>query len=413
MTSFRKFLIIAFILLSVFLTALPTMAQTDGFFAYTNSGGQLVITRPGNDYRWIVTNPGETLLETVDLSWSLDGSLLLYGVGSGNGYSLRVADTARQQVFEVANGSGYVSNGEWTTDGGVMVTTNEGIVQIAPGSGAALRVAGGQMVGGASVSPDGAFMLYHANGQLALTTTASGGAESLLPGQNRSPMDAGIGLWDGSRVAYWTTGASGTSVVGVTDTRSGETLALDTGSGVPVTPIGWVPGQNTLVFLSANGVQAVDTSCVTSGGCGAVPSLVTLLPVTAQDVAISTDGLLTWTLDGTRYVDGGNCLASGNCAATAVPVGSVLPRNPSYTGGNVTAFTSATDGTLQVVDLACTAGGGASCGTAVATPGTVVGVAPNGAVVLAVANNQLVAVENGNLTSLGNADAALRIAWSD
>jgi hypothetical protein len=407
--------LILVLLIAVLLAlAVPGSAQSAELLAYTNSGGQLVITRPGTDFRWIVTNPGESLLPNVNLAWSDDGKLL-FGVGAGGGYSLRVADTVAETVGELIAGSGALAGGAWTNTGDVLVGTGQGVVQLTPGADAVLRVPGGAVVDGASVSPDGGFvMLADANGSYLIGPAAAGASLAALPGQNRTPYPAGIGVWstDAPLVAYWTAGSSGTTVLGIANAASGAVLEVDSGSSVPVTPLTWIPGTGTLIYLSATGVSAVDASCLASGGCSGTPASTTLLPVNAQDVAASANGSIVFTLDGVRYAAPANCVAAGNCTNAALAVGQVAARTPAYTAGNVTAFTGAADGTAQLVDIICAfEGAGGQCPPVPAVTGQVVGASPDGTPVLVVAGNNLVALSDTTV-QLGSATPNTRLSWS-
>lgn len=403
-------LITLLIVLVAALFAPATAAQSNSPLAYTNSGGQLVVTRPATDFRWIVTSPGEPLLTTVDLAWSPDGGRLLFAVGAGGGYSLRVADLNSQQVIEVLAGAGNVSGGAWTASGDVLVATAEGVQQITPGGEAVLRVPGGSAP---SVSPDGTlFIARTGSGFVAAPTNPAVAFES-LPGSNPNLQAAGIGVWaqNAPLTAYWGVANDGTTTVILANLNSLETFPESSGTSVPVTPLTWVPGGAVLIYRDAGGVRAQDASCLLSGGCGTPPEPVTLLPVNAQDVAVTDTGAVAYTLDGTRFVAGGGCITAGNCTANAVPLGSVQPGTSAFTRANVTAFTRAGDGAVQRVDVGCALGGGANCAGNGGAVGVVVGLSPDGSTALAVNGDQLLAVA-GNTTALGSASVNALTAWA-
>lgn len=391
----------------------PAAAQTNAPLAYTNIGGQLVVTRPATDFRWIVTNPGEPLLPTVDLAWSQDGGRLLFAVTTGGGYSLRVADVNSQQVTEILTGSGPLAGGAWTASGDVLVSDAAGLQQVTPGGGAALRAQGASAP---LVSPDGTHVLARAGvGFIVGATTTTGTLEHGFPGTNTNPHTREISVWAAGvgapLVAYGSVGGDGTTAVILGHAARPESFPQPSGTGVPVTPLTWVPGQPVLLYRDASGVRAQDASCLIPGGCGAPPAPVTLLPVNAQDVAVTDGGAVVYTLDGTRFAAGGACIAAGNCAGGALALGAAQPGTNAYTAGNTTAFTRAGDGVAQLVDVGCALGGGGDgCVRGGGAVGVVVGLSPDGVTALAVNGDQLLAI-NGAVTPLGSASVDLRTAW--
>jgi hypothetical protein len=391
-------------------TLVPSVAaQTNTPLAYTNVGGQLVITRPAADFRWIVTNPGEAVLPSFDLAWSQNGSRLLFAVRTGGGYSLRVADINSQQVTEILMGSGGISNGGWTASGDVLVATSEGVQQVTLNGQAVLRVPGGSAP---SISADGAqFFARSGSGFVAAPTGSATNAAGLL-GTNSNPQATGIGVWadNASLAAYWGVGDDGTTNVIIANLTNLEAFPESSGTGVPVTPLTWVPGDAVLLYRDASGVQAQDASCLLGGGCDSAPDPVMVLPVNAQDVAVTTGGAVVYTLNGTRFAADGACVAAGNCTANAVTLGAVQPGTSAYTQGDATAFTGAGNGLVQLVDVGCAVSGGASCVGASGAVGTVVGLSPDGGTALAVSGDQLLAVA-GNVTALGSASVSLQMAW--
>ncbi|MEP7294315.1 MAG: hypothetical protein ABI835_21175, partial [Chloroflexota bacterium] len=92
----RVALLVIFCLL---FSVLPALAQSAPLVAFINSGGQLIVSSGDGSYRWIVTNPGETL--AGDLAWSPAGNQLFYTIASSGAYSLRAADVAQQAVSEL------------------------------------------------------------------------------------------------------------------------------------------------------------------------------------------------------------------------------------------------------------------------------------------------------------------------
>ena len=56
------------VVLCFFAFTLPALAQSAPLVALVNSGGQLIVSSGDGSFRWIVTNPGETLVG--DFVWS-------------------------------------------------------------------------------------------------------------------------------------------------------------------------------------------------------------------------------------------------------------------------------------------------------------------------------------------------------
>src|ERR687898_341918 len=111
------------LLLLVCLAAVtPAVAQGAGpFLAFLNSSGQLIVSSGDGSYRWIVTNPGETVNRQIGFSWSPQGRQVFFAMGSANDLSLRVADIVTQSASEIGRASGQVSGGNWTPDGSAVV----------------------------------------------------------------------------------------------------------------------------------------------------------------------------------------------------------------------------------------------------------------------------------------------------
>ena len=167
------------VVLCFFAFTLPVLAQNAPLVAFVNSGGQLIVSSGDGAFRWIVTNPGETLVG--DFVWSPDGDQLNYAVDTGGAVSLRSANIAQQNITETGQ-------------------TAEEILTISPNGGFAFDQLG-----------SGSYAIQSA-----------GSASLALPVTN----DAGArysGLWADSLplVAYW--GYAGNSQLAVTDATTGQT----------------------------------------------------------------------------------------------------------------------------------------------------------------------------------------------
>src|SRR5215470_6015853 len=94
----------------------PVSAQGSANAAFINSSGQLIVSSGDGSYRWIVTNPGESLASPLGFTWSPDGRRLFFAVNNG-AVSLRIGDLASQSVAEIGQASGSaITGGQWTPD---------------------------------------------------------------------------------------------------------------------------------------------------------------------------------------------------------------------------------------------------------------------------------------------------------
>jgi hypothetical protein len=381
--------------------------------AYVNASGQLVIVGTDDGSRWIVSNPDEALVRSARFAWSPGGETLFFAVQVPNGSSLRLATLANQSIVEAAAVPGTVTGGAWTPDGRrVVFGAGEGVAALDVGSGAvSLLVPGGQITGGETVSPDGDFLFVAHGGGYVVTRLDDPSSSTRLPGDNDAYAGA-VGLWAGRQpfIAYWTFGATGTSVLNVTNAASGETLSLDSGSAVPVAPLAWLPGATTLLYRSALGVAALDASCL-SGGCGNAPQPVNVLPVTADNVSASADGVLVYSTSGTVYGVTPVCIAGGNCAEQSVALGNLGGKDALWVANSTAAFTGQ-DGSVYAVNLGCVTEG-ACDPVSLGIAGAVYGLSPNGAHLLVYAGGQLqlVSLRSGGTVTLSGADSSGQTAW--
>lgn len=315
------------------LTAFPAAAQAlqpaSPRVAFVNSSGQLIVSSADGGYRWIITNPGETL--AGDHRWSPDGDQLYFAVNTGGAISLRVASVSQQSVSEIG--------------------------QLA-----------GQFI---SRSPDGSTLFYqNPDGSYGL----QGGASPAL-GAVRNDLGARYsGLWSdvGAVVAYW--GYAGNSQLIVTDTADGDTLTLDSGRSAPITPLVWRPGTLQIIFRDAAGViRLADVACLQSS-CPANP-LETGAALASADADVATDG--TWLFfragDAIAAVNLG-CVSSDSCQNSAIAVATnAAPQTAlNVTDGQLvyTAYASnpndPNDREVRLVNLSCVSNGACAPQTVVA-----------------------------------------------
>lgn len=391
----------------LFLFASLALAQRTVNLAYVNTGGQLVITDSNATSRWVVTNPGESLLADVNLAWAPNSDQLFFGVQAGGTSSLRVANPSSTTVAEIASVNGGVLGGEWTPNGqAVLVGLNDGIYQLGA-NGAARLISNAQVTTGQLISPNGRFLFYYHGSGFAVDTI-SGGNQVALPGRN-NVIATGVGLWapNSPFVAHWGFGDTGTSVLVVTNAASGDSVVLDSGSSVPVTPLVWQ--AETLLFRGATGVQAINLACL-ANGCGSTPSAVNILPVDAANVSIDGN-VLVFSRAEQIFGANANCANNGDCASNAVQLGSLANTYLSVMD-NTAAYTT-TDGSIQAVNLSCVGSGGCNA-TNTGVRGNIQMFAPNGEQVLAVSSNRLQIINLSNLadsTIIDGVGSNSRLAW--
>ena len=397
-------------LLATLFMAAPAAAQNNAaLLAYENAGGQLVVASADGNFRWIITSPNEQLLPTSNLVWSPNGQQLLHIVRGANGNSLRVAQPQQQAVLEIASINGPLSGGAWLSNNTVIAGTGGGLTVFDTASGnASALFPGASITSGETVSPDGRFVFYAREGQLAVGSS-NGGAENLL-GTNTANAP-GVGLWaqNAPVVAYWTTSANGTTVLGITNAQSGETVAVDTNSAVPVTPQMWLPGTLTLLYRSPVGLMALDASCIQQG-CSQVPTPVTVLTATSAQISAASQGsVLVYAANGDIFAVSANCVSAGTCADTAITVGNVSGNSRLHTAGTTAAYTGA-DNVVRTLDARC-ANSGSCQPLATGLVGTVAGITANGSFVIVNSGSQLQAYQVGGApVALGGTRNNSRIA---
>lgn len=405
-----SFITIIFLVVVALLATIPIQAQQTPLLAYVNAGGQLVISGTDANFRWIVTNPGEPIVANTNLVWSPDGSRLFYAVQGTDSVSLRVASPGNQTSTELTAIGGAVMGGEWMPNGqGIIIGANNGLNLIAINNGDVTLIApNARLTSGQTISPDGRSLFYHADGQFTLQSNTSAVA---LPGTNNASA-AGIGIWSDVEawVAFWVQTAQGTSALNVTSANSGETLTIDTGSTVPVTPLQWIPDSTILIYRSARGIGAVDVSCLTAG-CNQIPQTVFFLPVNVGGMAISNNTLI-YMLGGSVRVASTDCITNGNCENSASQIEAATANSPMKVAGRLAAYTAG-DGTLHLLDLACVDSG--NC-TPIATgvTGSINTIAPDGQNLLVTSSGQLqiLNLRSASLSPLTQISGSIRAAWN-
>ncbi len=386
------------VILWILLIPAWAFAQGDAArLAFTNGSGQLVVAEVPSGTRWIVTNPGELLAGPVE--WSPEGAQLFYAVQSGGDVSLRIADPASQRITDLGIEAGPFTGAEWTPDGrNVLVGVGDGLIVAGGGQGAIVGAQPLTASGSRTISPAGLpTALYWQDGRYVVAE-----AESALPVSNSADA-RGSGLWsdDGVLVAAWGTGQNGTSVLVVANGETGDALSLDSGSTVPATPVGWVPGTTQLVYRDANAqIRVADLACL-SGGCSGNPleGGALLLPPTATSIQLLDGGAVLYRNgDALQAVDVG---CGNNCTGTTVAqgVGGTL-----FAHGDTAAYTGR-DNRAYALDLACLSDP-ATCSPRPVAGFGVQSLSSNGAFVLVQANDgslSAVSVDDLSVLPLGAA----------
>lgn len=375
MTHSRKIIIGLFLMFVLFSgSALQAQGRAPNV-AFVNSSGQVVVSGGDGGFRWIVTNPGETLAQPVGFTWSPSGRQLFFAVDMGGVVSLRVGDIAAQSVTEIGQVNGAVSGGDWLPDGSGIVIASGGSLLLVPANGggpATLGSGGASLISSFaadrpnvpvahSLSPNGRAALFQTGGQYTLLSVSNGATTPLTGTNDANAPQSGLWSPNGALVAYW--GFSGSSILSVTNADNGQTVTLNSGSSVPMTPLAWQPASTWLVYRdAANTVRAADLSCL-NGGCGANPleSGSELLPATASDVQFGgSDWVIFRDGEAVKAVNLG-CVSSGNCLNSAVTLGqNAAPRTWVSVGGDTVVYTAYTqdannpnDREVRAVSLGC------------------------------------------------------------
>ncbi|MBE2184643.1 MAG: hypothetical protein IAE89_14530 [Anaerolineae bacterium] len=376
--AFAALICCIFLMMSV-----PAFAQSGALVAFVNNSGQLIVNSADGSYRWIVTNPDETLVPQIGYTWSPSGNQLFFAVNVYGAISLRFANPGSQAVYEAAQISGgTLSGGAWTPDGRGVVFSDGNTIRLLGTDSSLTDLVSGQagarvfspygdsrpnLPGTEVLSADGRYLFYQQGDGRYAVAALDGSSAFPLPGSN----DANVresGLWSSAAplVAYW--GYEGNSILSVTNAANGQTVTLDSGRATPITPILWRPNSTQLLYRDASGyVRAADMSCL-SGGCAANPleAGVEALPPTAME--ITTDGASLYYQDGYNLMAVSmSCIDSASCAGSAVMLaGNAAPGMMVSVGGPMLAYTGfaasandANDRLAQFVQLnGCQASGG-------------------------------------------------------
>ncbi|HYO87292.1 MAG TPA: hypothetical protein VER79_01520 [Candidatus Limnocylindrales bacterium] len=347
-------------------------AQSRALAAFQNAAGQLVVTSADGSYRWVVTNPGETVSPALGFAWAQGSDRLFFAIDQGGEVSLRAADVPAQTITElgrVPNAS--LTGGEWTSDqSGVLVATGDRLTYY-PLSGQAVDILAGQSglslrtpaadgrFGWRALSPDARGLVYRDAGGSAVLLPLTGGVPLPLAA-GADPSLAG-GLWtdDGGLVAV-----SGANQIAAVSPAVGAVAQVAGASAVPPAPLIWRPGTSTLIYFDGAGaVRAADLTCLRAGPCDPFAASVALLPASAHDLRIVNDTLV--------FIDGDavnalplSCLSGGACTPT-LAAGAAAPGTGLDVRAGLLAYTAYTanpndpaDREARVLDVGCLSAGG-------------------------------------------------------
>lgn len=359
-------------LAAVLAGAFAVQAQGQPLVAFVNAAGQLVVTSADGGFRWVLTNPGETLSPALGFRWAQNGDRLFFAVDQGGEVSLRAAEVSSQNVAEIGRAANNnLSGGEWTPDhSGVLVASGDRLTWV-PVSGTAMDIVAGQgnislrtpaldsRAGWRALAPDARTLVYRdASGATVALPLTGGSPIALVSGAD--PAAPG-GLWtdDGGLVAV-----AGGSQIAAWSPLTGALAQAAGASAVPPAPLLWLPGTSTLLYQDGAGsVRSAGVSCLRSGPCDPFAASVPVLPASARDLRVVNGSLV--------YLDGENinsvplsCLSTGGCAPVTA-ASAAAPGSGLEVRGNTLAYTAyaanpndPADREARVLDVNCLAAGG-------------------------------------------------------
>lgn len=398
-----KRILSAMSLLVGLLSVWTTQAQTMNLLAFVNSGGQVVITSADESYRWIVTPPNQALTATPALAWSPDGRWLLYATPA----QLHLADTATQTIL-TADVGGTISQLQWANQADSFTLTHservwlgnvrEGIINLLPLANGSLPVDGlAPQADALMLIQNGVFQTLNVN-TAQLIPSALAVNPYLIP---NAVYWADRSAW----VAYAGVSVNQTSAFAVSHIMTGETWMLDSGTSLPVTPLGWQPRGSLLFYRDISGIRVADVGCL-ENGCGGNNPLLSgqpLLPTNVTSLMIGTQNL--------AYVEGGQvrlCPSLTDCSQP-LELGALQAGQALLASEDHGAFTG-TDGLIVRFDLNC----GALCGAiSTGASGVLYALAGDGRSIVSGGNGSLQIVQDGRYgASLSVPTHSITLAWN-
>lgn len=311
-------------------------AQSNSMLAFLNGSGQLVVSSGDGATRWIVTNPGQLIDDSLGFAWTADGDLTFALTGAG--------------VFSGVPNTQAIA----TVDSGDMAN-----LSYLRGLNSRPNIAQPQ-----GISADGQYAFVSDSGRYLMVSLNSNVTSQLPIGGTGNAQSSGLWADNTPLVAYWgLDNNTSNTALSVLHAASQNMIIVDSGSSIPMPPIAWLPNTTGLVFRTATGdVQIADVGCVVNGcadnplerGVSVAPSSANHIQVTASHV---------------YYVDGEqvigvelSCVQSNSCLDSRFVTGeNVVPLSMIHASNNRLVYTSyasdpnnPSDRTVQLVDLTCT-----------------------------------------------------------
>lgn len=320
----------------LFLFWIPSsLAQSSTLLAFLNGSGQLVVSSGDGTTRWIITNPGQLLDESLGFAWTSDGNLIF----AVQGFGVFLGDPTTQAITPVEA---------------------DDLANLSHLRGLSNRPNLAQPQG---VSPDNNFAFLWNNGQYALANLRDNSVTQLPIVGNNNDQSSGLWASNAPLVAYWGVDNSTSSVaLSITHAPTGNSITASSGGSVPIPPIAWLPNSTQLIYRTARGdVLLADVGCV-ANGCSANPleSGVTVAPSSVSHVQVAENTL--YYVDGQQVVGVDlSCAISNTCLDSRFVVGeNVAPLTMMHVQDNILVYTAYAsdpnntfDRIIQLVDLTC------------------------------------------------------------
>jgi hypothetical protein len=296
----------------------------------------LVVSSGDGATRWIVTNPGQFIDESLGFAWTADGNLTfaLTGMGVFSGTPNTQA-IAAIDAEDVANMS-YLR--------GLNSRPNIALPQ--------------------GTSADGQYAFVSDSGRYFVVALGSNVSSQLPISSNGNDQSSGLWADNAPLVAYWgINNNTSSTALSVLHAPTQNMIITDSGGSIPMPPIAWQPNTTRLIFRTATGdVQVADVGCVVNG-CADNPL------ESGISVATSSANHIQVTASYVYYVDGEqvmgvdlSCVQSNSCLESRFVIGeAVVPLSMIHVSGDRLVYTSyasdpnnPSDRIVQLVDLTCT-----------------------------------------------------------
>ena len=310
-------------------------AQSNSMLAFLNGSGQLVVSSGDGATRWIVTNPGQVVDDTLGFSWTADGNLTfaLKGVGlfAGEPRTQSIAPIESDDLESLSYLRGLINRSNTEQPQGT--------------------------------SADGEYAFIADSNQYYIVTLANNAATQLPISGNGNAQSSGLWADSTPLVAYWGLDSNSSTALSVLHAPTQNMIVANSGSSIPMPPIAWLPNSTGLVYRTATGdVHIADVGCVVNG-CTDNPltSGFAVAPSSANHIQV-TDSHIYY-VDGEQLIGVDlSCVQSNNCLASRFVIGErVVPLSMIHASNDRLVYTSYTkdannpsDRVIQLVDLTCT-----------------------------------------------------------